>query len=69
MNALAREYHDTHDLEIPEEIYRLARLLIDWITDGVGLRPSRLNRQGFVFDTGLKTQALRRGSSTIRQIR
>jgi len=24
MDALAREYHDTHDSEIPEEIYRLA---------------------------------------------
>ena len=27
MDALAREYHDTHDSEIPEEIYRLARQL------------------------------------------
>jgi hypothetical protein len=24
MDALAREYHDTHDPEIPEEIYKLA---------------------------------------------
>jgi hypothetical protein len=24
---MAREYHETHDPEIPEEIYRLARLL------------------------------------------
>jgi hypothetical protein len=28
MDELAREYHETHDPEIPEEIYRLARLLI-----------------------------------------
>jgi len=27
MDELAREYHDTHDPEIPEEIYRLARQL------------------------------------------
>jgi hypothetical protein len=27
VDALAWEYHDTHDPEIPEEIYRLARLL------------------------------------------
>ena len=27
MDELAREYHDTHDPEIPEEIYELARLL------------------------------------------
>ena len=27
MDELAREYHDTHDPEIPEEIYRLASLL------------------------------------------
>ena len=27
MDELAREYRDTHDPEIPEEIYRLARLL------------------------------------------
>jgi hypothetical protein len=27
MDALAREYHDTHDPEIPEEIYELARRL------------------------------------------
>ena len=27
MDALAREYHDTRDPEIPEEIYRLARQL------------------------------------------
>jgi hypothetical protein len=25
MDELAREYHDTHDPEIPEEIYELAR--------------------------------------------
>jgi hypothetical protein len=29
MDALAREYHETHDPEIPEEIYRLARKLIE----------------------------------------
>jgi hypothetical protein len=28
MDALAREYADTHDPEIPAEIYRRARLLI-----------------------------------------
>jgi hypothetical protein len=27
MDAVAREYHDTHDPEILEEIYRLARRL------------------------------------------
>jgi FKBP-type peptidyl-prolyl cis-trans isomerase (trigger factor) len=27
MDELAREYHETHDPEIPEEIYRLARQL------------------------------------------
>jgi hypothetical protein len=27
MDELAREDHDTHDLEIPEEIYELARRL------------------------------------------
>jgi hypothetical protein len=27
MDELAREYHDTHDPEIPEEIYELARRL------------------------------------------
>jgi FKBP-type peptidyl-prolyl cis-trans isomerase (trigger factor) len=27
MDELAREYRDTHDPEIPEEIYRLARQL------------------------------------------
>jgi hypothetical protein len=29
MDILAREYHDTHDPEIPYEIYRLARKLIE----------------------------------------
>jgi len=29
MDELAREYHDTHDPEIPEEIYRLARQLME----------------------------------------
>jgi hypothetical protein len=27
VDELAREYHDTHDTEIPEEIYRLSREL------------------------------------------
>jgi hypothetical protein len=27
MDELAREYHETHDLEIPEEIFELARQL------------------------------------------
>ena len=27
MDELAREYHDTHDPEIPEEIFELAREL------------------------------------------
>jgi NAD-dependent DNA ligase len=27
MDELARKYHDTHDPEIPEEIYELARRL------------------------------------------
>ena len=27
MDELAREYHDTHDPEIPEEIFQLARWL------------------------------------------
>jgi hypothetical protein len=29
MDELAREYRDTHDPEIPEEIYRLARQLAE----------------------------------------
>ena len=29
MDELAREYYETHDPEIPVEIYRLARLLIE----------------------------------------
>ena len=29
MDELAREYNDPHDPEIPEEIYRLARQLIE----------------------------------------
>jgi hypothetical protein len=29
MDELAREYHDTHDPEVIEEIYRLARKLIE----------------------------------------
>jgi hypothetical protein len=29
MDELAREYHETHDPEIPAEIYRLARQLIE----------------------------------------
>jgi FKBP-type peptidyl-prolyl cis-trans isomerase (trigger factor) len=29
MDELAREYRDTHDPEIVEEIYRLARQLIE----------------------------------------
>jgi hypothetical protein len=29
MDELAREDHDTHDPEIPEEIYRLARDLAE----------------------------------------
>ena len=29
MDELAREYRETHDPEIPEEIYRLARQLIE----------------------------------------
>jgi hypothetical protein len=29
MDKLALEYYETHDPEIPEQIYRLARLLID----------------------------------------
>jgi len=29
MDELAREYHDTHDQEIPEEIYGLARQLVE----------------------------------------
>jgi hypothetical protein len=27
MDELAREYHDTHDPEIPEEVFELARRL------------------------------------------
>jgi hypothetical protein len=27
MDALAREYHDTHDPEIPEQIFELTRQL------------------------------------------
>ena len=27
MDELAREYHDTHDPDIPEEIFELARVL------------------------------------------
>ena len=29
MDELAREYRDTHDPEIPEEIYRLANQLME----------------------------------------
>jgi hypothetical protein len=29
MDELALQYHETHDPEIPEEIYRVARLLIE----------------------------------------
>ena len=29
MDELAREYHETHDPEIPIKIYRLARQLIE----------------------------------------
>jgi hypothetical protein len=29
VDQLAREYYETHDPEIPEEIYRLARQLIE----------------------------------------
>jgi hypothetical protein len=29
MDELAREYYETHDPAIPEEIYRLASLLIE----------------------------------------
>jgi hypothetical protein len=36
MDALAREYHDTHDPDIPEEIYRLARQLGNWNIEGAG---------------------------------
>jgi hypothetical protein len=34
-DEMAREYHETHDPEIPEEIYRLARLLYPRYTDCV----------------------------------
>jgi hypothetical protein len=30
MDAVAREYHDTHDPEIPEQILELARQLREW---------------------------------------
>jgi hypothetical protein len=29
MDELAREYYETHGPEIPEEVYRLANLLIE----------------------------------------
>jgi hypothetical protein len=29
MDELTREYYETHDPNIPEEIYRLARMLIE----------------------------------------
>ena len=46
MDALAREYHDTHDPEIPEEIYRLARQLkrvgsLKYVPKGVSQNPQR----------------------------
>jgi hypothetical protein len=34
MDALAREYRDTHDPEIPEEIFELARRLRRWTIEG-----------------------------------
>jgi hypothetical protein len=37
MDALAREYHDTHDPEIREEIYRLGGLL-DQLKKETGIR-------------------------------
>ena len=42
MDELAREYHDTHDPEIPEEIFELARQLREWSIDGRGLRSGPL---------------------------
>jgi hypothetical protein len=33
MDELAREYHDTHDPEIPEQIFELARRLRGWTID------------------------------------
>jgi hypothetical protein len=38
MDELAREYHDTHDPEIPEEIFELARRLRDGALKGQGSR-------------------------------
>ena len=37
MDELAREYHDTHDPEIPEEIFELARRLGRWSIEGAGV--------------------------------
>ena len=34
MDELAREYHDTHDPEIPEQIFELARRLKEMDIDG-----------------------------------
>jgi hypothetical protein len=34
MDALAREYHETHDPEIPDEIYELASGFGRWSIEG-----------------------------------
>ena len=38
MDELAREYYETHDLEIPEQIFELARRLREMGIEGAGLR-------------------------------
>ena len=48
MDELAREYHDTHDPEIPEEIFELARRLREMDQDSRSVSM----RQGFVLDFG-----------------
>jgi hypothetical protein len=50
MDELAREYHDTHDPEIPEEIYELARRFREMSIDGVGLRSAPLGENSFILD-------------------
>jgi hypothetical protein len=47
MDELAREYYETHDPEIPEQIFELASRLRGWTIEGPGFGLT-LRRQGFV---------------------
>ena len=44
MDQLAREYHDTHDAEIPEEIFELARRLGELIRQIVSATQKHCNQ-------------------------